>query len=112
MGMEKEGVPATIRKILTEIYNGKCQITQFGFLMKTGKPYFEIHHINPYLGNHFKNLLVVCPNIHAIFTHTHVEEYFDEEDWLRRVKFNNEEYNVIHIIDKIPKKFEKEIHFL
>jgi hypothetical protein len=112
MGMKKEGVPATIRKILTEIYNGKCQITQFGFFTKNGKPYFEIHHIKSYLGDHLKNLLVVCPNIHALFTYAYVELYFDEEEWLRRVKFNNEEYNVIHIIDKIPNKFEKEIHFL
>jgi hypothetical protein len=112
IGMRKEGIPATIRKILIEIYGGKCQITQFGFLMRNGKPYFEIHHIKPELGNHLKNLLVVCPNIHALFTYAHIEQHFDEEGWLRRVRFNNEEYNVIHIIDKIPKQFEKEIHFL
>jgi len=110
--IRKEGIPATIRKILTEIYDGKCQITQFGFLMRNGKPYFEIHHIRPDLGNHLKNLLVVCPNIHALFTYAHVEQYFDEEGWLRRVKFNNDEYKVSHIIDKMPKEFKKEIHFL
>lgn len=110
--MRKEGIPAAIRKILTEIYDGKCQITQFGFLTRNGKPYFEIHHIKPDLGNHLKNLLVICPNIHALFTYAHLQQYFDEEGWLRRVKFNNEQYNVIHIIDEIPKQFEKEIHFL
>jgi hypothetical protein len=112
IGMRKEGIPAAIRKILTEIYGGKCQITQFGFLMRNGKPYFEIHHIKPDLGDHLKNLLVVCANIHALFTYAHIEQYFDDEGWLRRVKFNNEEYKVIHIVDKIPKQFEKEIHFL
>src|SRR3972149_6244900 len=34
IGMRKEGIPATIRKILKEIYGGKCQITQFSFLMR------------------------------------------------------------------------------
>lgn len=108
----KEGVPPLIRKILTEIYGGKCQLTGFCFMMKNGKPYFEMHHIKTELGNHLKNLLVVCSNIHAQFTYANVEEYFDEDAWLRKVKFNNEEYVVNHIIDKIPKKFEKEIHYL
>jgi hypothetical protein len=112
IGMRKEGVPATLRKILTEIYGGRCQITQFGFLMRNGKPYFEIHHIKHDLGNHLKNLLVICPNIHALFTYAHLQQHFDEEGWLRRVKFNNEEYNVFHVIDKIPKRFEKQVHFL
>jgi len=109
---KKEGVPPSIRQILTEIYNGKCQITQFSFLMTNGRPYFEIHHIIPHLGNHLKNLLVVCPNIHAQFTYAKVKEFFDQEGWLRKVKFNNEAYIVTHIIDQIPTKFEKEIHHL
>jgi len=108
----KEGVSPLIRKILTEIYEGKCQLTGFGFLMKNGNPYFDIHHISPDVGSHLKNILVVCPNIHAQFTYASVQEYFDEDRWLRKVKFNNDEYVVYHIIDKIPKKFEKEIHYL
>jgi len=112
IGKRKEGVPPSIRKILTEIYNGKCQITQFSFLMTNGIPYFEIHHIIPHLGNHLKNLLVVCPNIHAQFTYAKVKEFFDQEGWLRKVKFNNDEHIVTHIIDQIPTKFEKEIHHL
>lgn len=108
----KEGVPPLIRKILTEIYEGKCQLTGFGFLMKNGKPYFEMHHIKTELGDHLKNLLVVCSNIHAQFTYANVQEYFDEDGWLRRVKFNNDEFIVKHIIDKIPKTFGKEIHYL
>ena len=84
----KENVPAAIRKILAEIYKGKCQISNFGFLMKNGKPYFELHHIKADLGHHLKNLLVVSSNVHAQFTYARVEEYFDGRGWLRRVKFN------------------------
>lgn len=107
----RESAPSSIRKLLIEIYDGKCQITSFGFLMKNGKPYFEIHHIKPELGNHIKNILVVSPNIHAQFTYAFVEENFDNDGWLRRVKFNDKNFAVNHIIDKIPKKFEKEVHF-
>lgn len=111
LARKKESVPASIKKLLTEIYEGKCQITSFTFTMKNGKPYFEIHHIEPDLGNHIKNLLVVSPNVHAQFTYAFVEEFFDEDGWLRQVKFNREEFLVNHIIDKLPRKFEKEIHF-
>jgi len=107
----KESAPLSVRKLLTEIYNGKCQITGFGFLMKNGKPYFEIHHIKPELGNHIKNILVISPNIHAQFTYAFVKEFFDNDGWLRRVKFNDKMFVVNHIIDKIPKRFEKEVHF-
>jgi hypothetical protein len=111
LGKIKEGVSPSTRKLLIEIYEGKCQISGFGFLMKNGKPYFEIHHIKPALGEHIKNVLVVSPNIHAQFTYAVVNEYFDGDGWLRRVKFNDQEFLVSHIIDKIPKRFEKEIHY-
>ena len=111
LGKIKGGVSPSTRKLLIEIYKGKCQISGFGFLMKNGKPYFEIHHIKPAIGDHVKNVLVVSPNIHAQFTYAVVEEYFDGDGWLRRVKFNDQEFLVNHIIDKIPKKFEKEIHY-
>ena len=107
----KTSVPASIRTILSTIYNGKCQISGFGFLMKTGKPYFEIHHIKPGLGHHLRNLLVVSPNVHAQFTYANLEEFFDEQGWLRRVKFNNCEFIVNQIIDSIPTNFKKEIHY-
>jgi predicted restriction endonuclease len=107
----KESAPPSIRKLLTEIYDGKCQITGFGFLMKNWKPYFEVHHIKPELGNHIKNILVVSPNIHTQFTYAFVKEFFDNDGWLRQVKFNDKMFVVNHIIDKIPKKFEKEVHF-
>lgn len=111
MSIVKENVPYSIRKILTELYNGKCQITNFSFLTKNNKPYFELHHIDSEKGNHPKNLLVVSPNTHAQFTHANIIQYFDNEGWLRKVKFNKEEYNVFQIINDLPKKFEKEIHF-
>ena len=64
----KERVPSLIRKILGAVYEGKCQLTQFSFIQKNGKPYFEVHHIDENRGNDWKNLLVVSPNIHAQFT--------------------------------------------
>lgn len=110
--LTKENVSVSLRKILLELYLGKCQISGFTFIMKNGKPYFEIHHIDPTKGNHLKNLLVVSPNIHAQFTHCELEQIFDESGWLRKVKFNNENYvDVFQIIDSFPKIFEKEIHF-
>lgn len=107
----KENIPASLRKILLELYRGKCQVSSFTFLMKNGKPYFEIHHIDPFKGNHFKNLLVVSPNVHEQFTHAKLEQFFDKENWLRKVKFNEETHPVFQIIDKLPKNFEKEIHY-
>ena len=108
----KENVPLSLRKILELIYEGKCQVSNFTFIQRNGKPYFEIHHIKPDWGNHLKNLLVVSPNIHAMFTQANREEYFDNDGWLRKVKFNNEEFNVYHAIDNIKDKyFEKDVHF-
>jgi len=107
----KENVPVALRKILLELYRGKCQVSSFTFLMKNGNPYFEIHHIDPFIGNHFKNLLVVSPNVHEQFTHAKLEQFFDKDRWLRKVKFNEEECSVFQIIDKLPKFFEKEIHY-
>lgn len=79
----KESVPFSLRKILLELYKGQCQVSGFGFTMKTGLPYYEIHHIKSNLGNHLKNLLVVSPNIHAQFTYAIAEEFFDVNGWLR-----------------------------
>jgi len=108
----KENVSISLRKILELIYEGKCQVSNFTFTQRNGRPYLEIHHIKPDFGNHLKNLLVVSPNIHAMFTHANCEEYFDNEGWLRKVKFNNEEFNVYQAIDNIKGKyFEKDVHF-
>ena len=107
----KEGVPAALRRILFELYHGKCQLTGFTFLTKAGIPYFEIHHINSSMGNHVKNLLVVCPNAHAQFTHARLEQHFDSEGWLRRVEFNSEPYLVFQAVDRLGRAFEKSLHF-
>lgn len=107
----RESVPYSIRKILLDLYKGECQLTNFTFLTKGGNPYFELHHIDPDKGNHLKNLLVVSPNIHAQFTYANLEQYFDNDGWLRKVKFNQNEHTVYQVIDKLPKEFEKEIHF-
>lgn len=107
----KENVPAVLRKFLIEIYKGKCQVSNFTFIMRSGNPYFKVHHINSYKGNHFKNLVVVSPNIHAQFTHANLTQFFDNDGWLRKVRFNEETHSVFQIIDRLPKSFEKEIHF-
>lgn len=107
----KENVSPSLRKILLSLYKGHCQLTNFTFFMKNGNPYFEIHHINSERGNHFKNLLVVSPNIHAQFTYANLEQFFDRDGWLRKVIINNHEYKVKQCIDDLPRSFEKEVHF-
>lgn len=107
----REEVPASTRKILMELYKGRCQVSQFTFLMKNGKPYFEFHHIDADKGHHLKNLLVVSPNIHAQFTYSAVRQKFDSDGWLRKVKFNQDEFSVFQIIDKINTDFYKETHY-
>ena len=106
----RESVPPSLRNILLSIYNGCCQVSGFTFLMRTDKPYFEIHHIRPLQGNHIKNLLVVSPNVHAQFTYAKHQHFFDTQGWLRKVKFNNEIHQVFQIIDKLPSVYIKEVH--
>ncbi|MEO8399114.1 MAG: HNH endonuclease [Ignavibacteriaceae bacterium] len=108
----KESVPLSLRIILLKMYNGNCQVSNFTFLTRTGIPYFEIHHIDPTKGNHLKNLIVVSPNVHKQFTYSNLEQFFDNEGWIRKVKFNEDTYTVFQIIDKLPRFFEKEIHSL
>lgn len=107
----KETVPYALRKILLNLYKGKCQISNFSFLTKNKLPYFELHHVYPDLGNHPKNLIVVSPNIHAMFTHAHVKHSFDKQGWLRQVKFNSIPFEVYQKIDELPAFFKKETHY-
>jgi hypothetical protein len=111
-GRDKETVSHSVRQLLSEVYEGRCQLTNFTFLMKNCKPYFEIHHIRPAFGDHLKNLVVVSPNVHAQFEYTNVEEHFDEDGWLRKVKFDAREFTVKQCIDSIKMKFSKEMHLL
>lgn len=106
-----DNVPLPLRKILLELYQGKCQITNFTFLMRNENPYFEIHHIVPSKGYHFKNLLVVSPNVHKQFTYSKLEQFFDKNGWLRKVKFNDNIHTVFQIIDKLPLSFSKQVHY-
>lgn len=108
----RESVPPAIRRILIGLYEGRCQISGFSFLMATGEPYFEVHHINPLQGNHIKNLLVVSSNVHAQFTYAKLQQFFDDNGWLRKVKFNDEAHHVFQIIDKLPSVYNKETHYV
>lgn len=106
----RESVPPSLRNILMSIYNGRCQVSGFTFLKRNGTPYFEIHHILPLQGNHVKNLLVVCPNVHAQFTYAKLQNFFDTQGWLRKVRFNNDTHQVHQIIDQLPPVYMKEVH--
>lgn len=105
-----ETVPASLRRMLLSLYAGRCQVSGFTFLTKTGEPYFQVHHINPNQGDHVKNVLVVSPNVHAQFTYASVEHVFDEIGWLRRVYFNGEPHPVFQIVDQLPRTYRKEAY--
>ncbi|MGH9328363.1 MAG: hypothetical protein ACRD2B_16970 [Terriglobia bacterium] len=77
-----EGVPAGIRILLREVHDGRCQLCSFAFEKRNGEPYFEVHHLDPEIGHHPKNLLVVCPNCHAQFEHAAVTDFTWAEGWL------------------------------
>lgn len=106
-----ERVPFSLRRILKELYKGRCQISDFTFLTKNNEPYFELHHINANKGNHPKNLLIVSPNVHAQFTYASIVHHFDTEGWLRSVDINNVNFPVFQVIDSLSTSFKKEIHF-
>jgi len=93
----KESVPPNSKILLGEIYKGHCQVCDFWFLKKDGAPYYEIHHIHDQLGNHLRNLLLVCGNCHNQFTYAHVQQEF-LEGWLYRVHFNYQMFNVDQVI--------------
>jgi len=114
LSTRKEQVTPFLRKLLLNIYAGKCQLTNFTFTQNNGLPYFEVHHIDDVLGNHLQNLLVVSANMHRMFTYSKHQLYFDKDGWLRRVLFanDNQEYQVKQYIDNITKDcFIKEVHY-
>jgi hypothetical protein len=108
--LRKENVPVLMRKILEFFYEGRCQVSDFTFLQKNGKPYFEVHHIDEKRGNDWKNLLVVCPNIHAQFTYGNYKNYFDEHGWLKKVDFDGQLLEVRQLLKDINKDFEKIVY--
>jgi len=78
----RESVPANLRTLLGDIYNGHCQVCNFWFLKRDEKPYFEVHHFDPRKGHYPKNVLVVCGNCHNQFEHANVKQEFNEDWWL------------------------------
>ncbi len=83
-----EGVPSGIRVLLRELHDGKCQLCSFTFEKRNGEPYFEIHHLDPEVGHHPSNLLVLCPNCHAQFEHAIVTDFKWAANWLVGVTIN------------------------
>lgn len=89
-----EGVPSGIRVLLREVHDGKCQLCSFTFEKRNGESYFEIHHLDPGVGHHPSNLLVVCPNCHAQFEHAKVTDLKWAGDWLVGATINGKRVSV------------------
>jgi len=87
-----EGVPPGIRILLREVHEGKCQVCSFAFKKRDGEPYFEIHHLDPELGHHPRNVLLLCPNCHAQFEHAMVTGFEWAANWLVGVVINGKPY--------------------
>lgn len=96
----RETVPFNLRVLLTEVYQGHCQVCDFWFLKKDNGPYFEIHHVNPLLANNPRNLVVVCANCHRQFEYANLRHEFNDDNWLIKVQFNSKMYPVNQIILK------------
>lgn len=104
----RENIPPSIRNLLYKIYKGHCQICNFWFLKKDDLPYFEIHHLEPTLGHHPKNILVVCGNCHNQFEYASIREIRNDDNWLIQVFFNKNMHLVKQIIPSRKKtKFTK-----
>lgn len=97
----KESVPPYLRNLFELVYKGDCQICSFGFLKKNQKPYYEIHHLNSEIGNHPKNLVVVCANCHRQFEYANNQKVFDSNGWLKQVYFNNKLHDVYQYVYNI-----------
>lgn len=95
----KESTPSNMRMLLGKIYLGHCQVCDFWFLKKDKNPYYEIHHLNPKIGNHIKNLILVCGNCHNQFEYADIKEEF-KDGWLSKIYFNNRIFVINQIISK------------
>jgi len=89
-----EVVPSGIRVLLRELHDGKCQLCSFTFDKRNGEPYFEVHHLDPAIGHHPKNLLVVCANCHAQFEHATISDFRWAGGWLVGLTINGEQLTV------------------
>jgi hypothetical protein len=94
----RESAPANLRILLGDIYKGHCQLCNFWFFKRDKRPYFEIHHLDPFKGHHPKNLVVVCGNCHNQFEHADVKWEFDDNKWLIKVSFNQIVYSVRQVL--------------
>lgn len=105
----REGVPANLRTLLEDIYNGHCQVCDFWFLKRDTRPYFETHHLNPLQDHHPKNVVAVCGNCHNQFEHANVALDFDRDAWLVRASFNERTYPVNQIVltTKLEESFKE-----
>ncbi len=83
-----EGVPPGTRVLLRELHDGRCQLCSFTFEKRNGEPYFEIHHLDPEVGHHPSNLLVVCPNCHAQLEHAIITDFKWADHWLVGLTIN------------------------
>jgi hypothetical protein len=90
----REGVPSGIRILLRELHDGKCQLCSFTFEKRNGEPYFEIHHLDPKIGHHPSNLLVVCANCHAQFEHARLADFTWAGNWLVGLAINGKRISV------------------
>ncbi|MDR3049852.1 MAG: HNH endonuclease [Elusimicrobiota bacterium] len=78
-----------------------CQVSgRRGFIMKNGERYIEFHHINPTIGHHPKNILMLCADIHRMFHYARLKYEYDNQGWLRNVTFPDMEksYNISPIL--------------
>lgn len=89
-----EAVPPALRALLEAIHQGKCQICDFTFKRRDGRPYFETHHLEPDKGHHPTNVLVICPNCHAQLENATVAETERVMGWLVAVKINGKRFRV------------------
>lgn len=108
---KKENVPANIRLLLENIYQGICQVCSFSFLKVNNGPYYELHHIDAGSGHHPKNILVVCANCHKQFEYALIGTKFDEKGWLIKVRFTSNEFKIHSFMHKIQNtEFIKTTH--
>jgi 5-methylcytosine-specific restriction endonuclease McrA len=89
-----EGVPSAIRVLLRQLHDGKCQLCSFTFEKANGEPYFEVHHLDPEIGHHPTNLLVVCPNCHAQLERATVTDFRWVGNWLVGVTINGKRFGI------------------
>jgi predicted restriction endonuclease len=83
-----------IRAVLCTAYEGRCQICRFGFLRADGEFHFEIHHIDAEYGDSPTNLLLLCPNCHAMLTYARISDPIHKSGWLVGLTINDRQVRV------------------